>query len=108
SQQGHPLRHGRNPKAPAGDQIGARRFRARHEPPGRRAEGTTMSTVGYDTSVTRKRIAPKPRRWQRQLARACRRFDAGEQYSPLLCVAMLLIVGLIVKLFPAIQTHLYN
>jgi hypothetical protein len=39
----------------------------------------------------------------RRFARAMRRLDRGERYSPVLCVAALVMVGLIVKTMPAIQ-----
>ena len=66
-----------------------------------------MSTVGYGTSAGWRRIDAKPRRWRR-VARALRRFDNDERYSPVICVATLLIVGVIVKLIPAIQAHSFN
>ena len=42
----------------------------------------------------------------RRCARALRRLDRGERYSPVLCVAALVMVGLIVKTIPTIQTLL--
>jgi hypothetical protein len=66
-----------------------------------------MSTVEHRTAAAWHRIAATPRPWQR-FARALRRFDEDERYSPVICVATLLIVGVIVKLIPAIQAHSFT
>jgi hypothetical protein len=55
-----------------------------------------MNAIEYDTSPAPRRIAAKKQGWRRMM-RALRRFDHGERYSPVLCIAMLLIVGLLVK-----------
>ncbi len=61
-----------------------------------------MSAIGYDTAHGSRRIGANRRGWRRMM-RALRRLDRGERYSPVLCVAMLLIVGLAVKSSPAIH-----
>jgi hypothetical protein len=64
-----------------------------------------MNTIGYDASGASKQIAARRPRWQR-FAELLRRFDRDERYSPGLSVAMLLVVGLIVKLAPVIHGNL--
>ena len=63
-----------------------------------------MSVIGYDIGVRPGGTGVTRRMW-RAFARRLRRLDRGERYSPLLCIATLLIVGLLVKTIPAI--HLY-
>jgi hypothetical protein len=62
-----------------------------------------MSVIGHDA-------APRPRgtklRVWRRVARALRRLDRTERYSPILCVTTLLIVGLLVKSAPIIHASL--
>ncbi len=61
-----------------------------------------MSAIGYDTAYGSRRIGSN-RLDRRRMMRALRRLDRSERYSPVLCVAMLLIIGLVVKSSPAIH-----
>jgi hypothetical protein len=60
-----------------------------------------MSVIGYDARPR----GTGPRMWRRA-ARALRRLDRAERYSPILCVATLLIVGLLVKTAPIFHAYL--
>ena len=62
-----------------------------------------MSVIGYDAAPHPR--GTEPRMW-RGVARALRRLDRAERYSPILCVATLLIVGLLVKTSPIIHAYL--
>ena len=53
-----------------------------------------MNAIEYTTSAAPGRIGAKRQGWRRMM-RALRRLD--ERYSPVLCIAMLLVVGLLVK-----------
>ena len=64
-----------------------------------------MSVVANDTAARPRRAGATARIW-RQLARTLRRLDRSERFSPVWCIATLLIVGLIVKTVPAIQAFL--
>ena len=64
-----------------------------------------MSMIGYGTAPRPRSAGAKPRIWPR-LASALRRLDRTERYSPILCAATLLIVGVLVKSAPVIQTYL--
>ena len=64
-----------------------------------------MSVIASDTVIRPRRAGSKARIWPR-FARVLRRFDRGERYSPVLCIAALLMTGLMVKTVPAIQTFL--
>jgi hypothetical protein len=64
-----------------------------------------MSVIGYDAAARPRSVGAKRQVWPR-VARAVRRLDRAERYSPVLCVAMLLIVGLLVKTAPLIHTYL--
>jgi len=66
--------------------------------------GTTMSTVGYGAFATPSGRRAKTQRLRR-FARALRRIDSDERYSPVLCIAMILVVGLIVKLTPVMHVY---
>ena len=65
-----------------------------------------MSVIGYDAARP-KRGGAKPQSWSR-MARAVRRLDRAERYSPILCVAILLIVGVLVKTAPILHAHLVH
>jgi hypothetical protein len=68
---------------------------------GNNPETGPMSAIGHDVVHRREsRIQPPG---GRRAARAMRRLGHGERYSPILCVATLLIVGLLVKTAPLIQ-----
>jgi hypothetical protein len=64
-----------------------------------------MRVIGFDASPRPQSVGAKRQVWPRR-ARAVRRLDRAERYSPILCIATLLIVGLLVKTAPIIQTHL--
>ena len=64
-----------------------------------------MRVVDSDAAVRPTSGEPKSR-LRRQLAHALRRRDGGNPYSPVLSVALLLIVGFIVKSGPAIHVLL--
>jgi hypothetical protein len=64
-----------------------------------------MSVIGYDAAPRPRSVGAKPRVWLR-VARAVRRLDRAERYSPMLCVATLLMVGLLVKTAPMIHSYL--
>ena len=63
-----------------------------------------MSAVGSDIGVRPSGVRAMRRIW-RAFARGVRRLERGERYSPVLCIATLVIVGLLVKTVPAI--HFY-
>jgi len=63
-----------------------------------------MGTVGYGDLVTPSGLSAKGWRWRR-FARALRRFDRSERYSPVLSIALILVVGLVVKLTPVMHVY---
>jgi hypothetical protein len=64
-----------------------------------------MSVIGYDAAARPRSVGAKRQAWPR-VARAVRRLDRAERYSPMLCVATLLMVGLLVKTAPMIHSYL--
>jgi hypothetical protein len=83
------------------------RDREHIEPRWSHPKDTTMRATWYASSAALKGIGAKPRFWRR-LARAFRRFDRDERFSPLICIATLLIVGIAVKFIPVVQTQLHH
>jgi hypothetical protein len=65
-----------------------------------------MTALEYDTAVGRRRLGAHRHGWRRVM-RALGRLDHDEHYSPVLCIAMLLIVGFALKSTAAIHatTH---
>jgi hypothetical protein len=61
--------------------------------------------IGYDAAARPRNVGAKRQVWPR-VARAVRRLDRAERYSPMLCVATLLMVGLLVKTAPMIHSYL--
>jgi hypothetical protein len=64
-----------------------------------------MSVIGYDAAPRPRSGGAKLQSWPR-MARALRRLDRAERYSPILCVATLLIVGVLVKSAPILHAYL--
>ena len=64
-----------------------------------------MSAIGYGAAPRPRNAGAKLRIWLR-LAPALRQLDRTERYSPILCIATLLTVGVLVKTAPIIQAYL--